>query len=230
MDRLRSVNLPARTDDVDDLASKARIMGMNPDLDTYQVAEAIMSGHRSLARIPEHYRDAETDVHDVQVWVGRLLRIAARRQVPNILRGPSLLLLGPVGTGKTHQAYGAIRALALSGARCSWLATTCADMYGRLRPRHRVDTETEFRTFADARLLLLDDLGAAKTSEWTEEVIYRLINHRYEHEMPTLITSNVGPRELASALGERVASRLAEMTERVVLTGPDRRRATKEPA
>lgn len=73
-------------------------------------------------------------------------------------------------------------------------------------------------------LLLLDDLGAAKTSEWTEELTYRLINHRYEHMLPTLITTNLPTAELRTALGDRVASRLAEMTERVILTGPDRRR------
>jgi DNA replication protein DnaC len=227
MDRIRSIDLPARVGRtaMDDLVEGSRVLAMNPEVDRYTVADAIRRGQESVSRVPEHFRDAEADSHEVQVWVGRLLHISAQRQVPNILRGPSLLLLGAVGTGKTYQAFGAIRALALSGAYCSWLATTCADMYGRLRPGNGVDGEREFRAFADARLLLLDDLGAAKTSEWTEEVIYRLINHRYEHEMPTLITSNEGPDRLKAALGYRVASRLAEMTQRVILTGPDRRRA-----
>ena len=55
-------------------------------------------------------------------------------------------------------------------------------------------------------------------------ITYRLINHRYEHMLPTLITTNLPTAELRTALGDRVASRLAEMTERVILTGPDRRR------
>ncbi|CAL9508521.1 hypothetical protein SUDANB151_03563 [Streptomyces sp. enrichment culture] len=42
--------------------------------------------------------------------------------------------------------------------------------------------------------------------------------------LPTLITTNLPTADLRSALGDRVASRLAEMTERVILTGPDRRR------
>lgn len=93
-------------------------------------------------------------------------------------------------------------------------------------PRAGHDGERELQTLARCPLLLLDDLGAAKTSEWTEELTYRLINHRYEHMLPTLITTNLPIPELRSALGDRVASRLAEMTERVILTGPDRRRTT----
>lgn len=196
------------------------------EVDRYAIAEAIRQGRESLTRVPAHYRDAVIDHPEVQRWVGRVIHEAARRQVPNVLTGPSLLLLGAVGTGKTYQGFAAIRALAVSGAYSRWSAVTCADLYGRLRPRQGVDSEREFRAVADARVLLLDDLGAAKSSEWTEEVIYRLVNHRYQHRLPTLITSNLNKRDLAQALGERVASRLAEMTTSVTLTGTDRRRSS----
>ena len=51
---------------------------------------------------------------------------------------------------------------------------------------------------------MLDDLGAVKTSEWIEEVNFRLVNHRYERMLPTLFTSNLLPKDLATLLGERV--------------------------
>lgn len=143
---------------------------------------------------------------------------------PGIAEGPSLLIAGPTGTGKTHQGYGAIRGLLSRGVRLRWEATTSADLHARLRPRAGHDGERDLQSLARCPLLLLDDLGAAETSEWTEELTYRLINHRYEHMLPTLITTNLPTAELRSALGDRVASRLAEMTERVILTGPDRRR------
>lgn len=108
--------------------------------------------------------------------------------------------------------------------RLRWEATTTADLHARLRPRAGHDAERDLQSLARSPLLLLDDLGAAKTSEWTEELTYRLINHRYEHLLPTLITTNLPTAELRTTLGDRVASRLAEMTDRVVLTGPDRRR------
>lgn len=148
---------------------------------------------------------------------------------------PSLLLTGTTGTGKTHQAYGALRGIAESGPRRRYglIATTAADMYGQLRPTGQVGAaEHQMRQYATIPLLLLDDIGSAKASEWTEEITYRLINERYNSCLPTLFTSNLPPRartagrpDLASALGDRVVSRLAEMTTVVSLTGADRRRA-----
>lgn len=147
---------------------------------------------------------------------------------------PSLLLTGTTGTGKTHQAYGALRAIAESGPRRRYglIATTAADMYGQLRPTGQVGAaEHQMRQYATIPLLLLDDIGSAKASEWTEEITYRLVNERYNACLPTIFTSNLPPRartagrpDLASALGDRVVSRLAEMTTVIGLTGHDRRR------
>lgn len=179
------------------------------------------------ARIPARYRRALADHPQITAWADQIS--GAGRPGPGgpgIAEGPSLLIAGPTGTGKTYQAYGAVRALLSRGVRLRWEVTTTADLYARLRPRNGHDAERDLQTLARCPLLLLDDLGAAKTSEWTEELTYRLINHRYEHMLPTLITTNLPIPELRTALGDRVASRLAEMTERIVLTGPDRRRRT----
>jgi DNA replication protein DnaC len=53
-----------------------------------------------------------------------------------------------------------------------------------------------------------------------------VVNHRYEHLLPTVSTINLPIREIRDVLGDRIASRLAETTERAVLIGPDRRRRT----
>lgn len=184
---------------------------------------------KALTRIPPRYANAFVDDPDVENWLADILKQAAEdsigRAMPSVRSGPSLLILGATGTGKTHQAYGAIRGIAAFGVRSMWQGIAAADLYAKLRPRHGVDSEAEFRSIADAPLLIVDDLGAAKTSEWVEEVNYRLVNHRYESMLPTLFTSNVRPRELTEKLGERVASRLIEMTRRIALKGEDRRRA-----
>lgn len=178
-------------------------------------------------RIPPRFARATADHPDVLAWVGTLVRLARREArspgFDHLRTGPSLLLAGPVGTGKTYQAYGVLRALANEAVSTAWEFTTIADLYGALRPRQGADTETEFRRIMGARLLVVDDLGASKDSEWTEEVNYRLTDHRYKHELPTLFTSNVPPRELPARLGQRVASRLTEMTTTVTITGHDRR-------
>jgi DNA replication protein DnaC len=197
------------------------------EFDPYRIEENRASAERRLKQIPAHFALAKVTHPEIVQWVKRVVASAVETSGPivvSVTAGPSLLLLGPTGTGKTFEAYGALRALSESGVSCAWTATTAADMYARLRPRHRVDSEEEFERYLKARVLMIDDLGAAKASEFTEEVNYRLINHRYEHELPTLITSNVLPRDLAASLGERVASRLTEMADRVVLKGTDRRR------
>lgn len=195
--------------------------------DPHHREDAIDRGTRSWDRIPAHYRDATLDHPEVAGWVRGLVQgaLSSGALVPRVVHGSSLLLLGATGTGKTYTAYAAVRALTASGVGCPWDAITAADLYARLRPRHRVDPEAEFEKYLTVGLLVLDDLGAAKGSEWNEEINYRLINHRYEHELPTLITSNVPPKDLANAMGERVASRLREMATRVVLRGEDRRKA-----
>lgn len=179
----------------------------------------------TAGRIPLRYAGALATDPGVRQWMAAVLRqaITDRRIVASVTTGPSLLLLGPTGTGKTFQAYGALRGIAACGVRARWTAAPAADLYARMRPRHGVDSETEFRAFADARPLILDDLGVAKGSEWVEEVNYRLVNHRYEHALPTIFTSNILPKDLAEMLGGRVASRLHEMTTRVSLKGTDRR-------
>ena len=53
----------------------------------------------------------------------------------------------------------------------------------------------------------------------------RLINRRYNKMLPTLLTTNLGMSDLRAHVGDRVASRLTEMTDKVILDGPDRRRA-----
>ncbi|MFJ5938590.1 ATP-binding protein [Streptomyces sp. NPDC093071] len=179
------------------------------------------------AGMPPRYRAAVADHPKVLDWAREVTEAAvapsrgARRQVTT---GPSLLMAGVVGAGKTHQAYGAVRLLVQNGVGVRWRATTAADLYAELRPRPGVDSERELAAVSRCPLLIIDDLGAAKASEWTEEITYRLINRRYNLMLPTLITTNLTIRDLRAHVGDRVASRLRQMTTRVEFDEVDRRR------
>jgi DNA replication protein DnaC len=77
----------------------------------------------------------------------------------------------------------------------------------------------------NADLLLLDDLGAERANAWVRERIFVIVNHRYREELPTIFTSNTGPRDLAAQLGERTASRIISMCDWISLEGEDYREA-----
>ena len=181
--------------------------------------------------MPARYAAAVPSSQPILEWVATVVRMAVERstargqRVATVHDGPSLVLFGPTGTGKTHQVYGAFRVISALGLHTRWQVISAADLYARLRPRHGIDSEAEFRSIADASILAVDDLGAAKPSEWTEEVNFRLVNHRYEVMKPTLFTSNLLQSDLRVRLGERVASRLVEMTDQIIIDGDDWRRA-----
>lgn len=216
------------------LASRGRTVDWlnTDDGDPYSEPNVARHSFLEAAKVvPFHYRRAVVSRPELKTWIDTLVRDAKEEQaarngtIAAVTHGPSLLLLGVTGVGKTHEAYGAIRSLAVTGVASKWVVTTAADMYGALRPRHNVDSETEFRKYRDARMLLIDDLGAErKATEFTEEVNFRLVNHRYEQHLPTLFTSNVKPSEIAARMGDRVMSRLVEMCQRITLKGDDLRR------
>lgn len=179
---------------------------------------------------PYRYRDSRATHAGITAW--------ADQAAADLHDAGFLVLNGAVGTGKTHEAYGALRRIAAAGPRrYELIATTAPDMYGRLRPGGtEKGAEHELRRLSAVPLLLLDDLGTEKLSEWTEETTYRLLNERYNGCLPLIVTTNLriraplgkdgrptGP-DLTSRLGERIASRLAETTTVITLDGPDRRR------
>jgi DNA replication protein DnaC len=195
-------------------------------LEKREIADAAEA--KCVERFPLRYREATVESAEVQGWV-RQFQVDYRH-------APSLLLMGPTGTGKTHAGYAALRAAvsvawtAPSGALRSprWQAMTYADLCASLRPRGRdYDIEAVLKSYLDTDLLFIDDLGAGKVSEAVEEVTYRLINGRYNDMRPSIFTTNLSLQALKDAIGDRIASRLAETCTRVVLDGPDRRRQSR---
>lgn len=170
---------------------------------------------RTLARvIPARYRAAQISDPRVRDWTAATIRGGTR----------SLLLLGPTGTGKSHHAYAALSQLIHAGQTGPRIiAGSAPTLLAAARPDGEGDTA--IARYARADLLLLDDLGSSKGSEWVDEALYRVIDGRYLECRPLIATSNIPPRQLTQSLGDRLASRLTEMCERVVLKGADRRRS-----
>lgn len=194
-------------------------VGDPPTLDV----EAILVENATTAlalHLPSLFLNADTDHPQTRDWVRRFLTDRASTG--------SLLLMGPTGTGKTHHAVGALRACVLQSARrrrpLSWQFTTHPNLNAALRPAADDAHLAAYDHAEQADLLVLDDLGAGKATDWTADTLYRLIDARWSNQRPTIATTNMPAADLRAAVGDRVASRLAAGTV-VALDGGDRRRA-----
>lgn len=201
----------------------------HPEYHRRQRAEFALNRWRTA--VPYRYRDAVADHPAVTRWADRAAYDPRNAGI--------LLVVGDIGTGKTHQAYGALRRIAETGPkRFEMIAITAPDLYGLLRPSgSEKGAEYELKKLAKIPLLLLDDLGTEKISDFTEEATYRLLNERYNECLPLIITTNLlvrahtaGAPDLVSRLGERLASRLAQASTVITFDGPDLRRHHKDTA
>lgn len=148
----------------------------------------------------------------------------------------SLFLSGGNGIGKTYKAAGII---------CNWIEklnyqqlSNCYDMSNncpifitvpellmKIRNCFSLQQceESVVEKYSRCPVLVLDDLGVEKTTEWALQTLYIILNNRYSNFMQTIITSNLSIEEIGEKLGDRIASRIAGMCKIVKLTGKDRR-------
>jgi DNA replication protein DnaC len=135
-------------------------------------------------------------------------------------QGRNLVLLGPVGTGKTAAALLAVKPHHAAGLDVRFLPVV--ELLDQLRPG---GPEGALYDLADVDRLVVDDLGSEKPTEWTAERLYALLNRRWLEELPTIATANLAPNDLEEALGPRTFSRLVGSDAVVLrLAGHDRRR------
>ncbi|NPV80816.1 MAG: ATP-binding protein [Firmicutes bacterium] len=140
----------------------------------------------------------------------------------------SLLIIGPCGVGKTHLAV-AIAREALKVNIGDVVIRQVPEVLGEIRAaisRGDENAHIALERYANANLLILDDLGAEKITEWVREQLFLLVDARYQEMLPTVLTSNNSLEEIEQLLGPRIASRLAGMCQGVVIDGPDHRIAT----
>ncbi len=163
-----------------------------------------------------------------------------------IVAGESLLLSGGCGTGKTHLAVGlakywvgvsALKEKEYYAGRDKEREFTGETWEKRVYFLSALEFFFELKNTFDGSgseaevlskydsvtLLVIDDLGAEKVSDWSRQMMFLLIDRRYRDCKQTIITTNLAPDKLAKEIDDRIMSRICEMGRVVILTGPDKR-------
>ena len=205
------------------------------------------------AFIPGRYEHCEvsnfeTDPGGKQSCSLASAKLAAGRFIEEYpMEKDGLLLIGPIGVGKTHLAVGIIKELMLQkGARC--LFYDYRELLKEIQNSYNSSVQTTemevLRPVFETEVLVLDELGAVKPTEWVWDTVSHILNTRYNDKRTTIITTNyrdlppggveteqVGRYTAASRanreetlgdrIGERMRSRLHEMCRVVKIDGDD---------
>ena len=213
------------------------------------------------ARIPKRYEHCDfesyvTDLTDGKTWTthhaqslkqAKVLTLGFVRDYPGS-GDKGLLFIGPSGVGKTHLAVAALKELIKRGH--AGLFCDYRELLKEIQASYNPASEsTEMRILEPIRsveILVLDDLGASKPSDWVRDIVAIVLNARYNENRTTIITTNYldnpvsegettrlpsgklvpAAREdsLEQRIGTRMRSRLYEMCRTVEVLAPDFRR------
>ncbi|HEX8846367.1 MAG TPA: ATP-binding protein [Pyrinomonadaceae bacterium] len=189
------------------------------------------------ARIPRRYNECSLQNYYPVKGNGTQLRAfnyAFRlvREYPAVDRG--LLLMGTCGVGKTHLSVAVLRGLIEKGIPCLFyeFGTLLKEIQNSYNP---VSQTSELKVLApvfEAEVLVLDELGASKPTDWVRDTMMQIINTRYNDRKLTIFTTNYldGRRTerdetLEDRIGVRLRSRLFEMCKTVQIEGEDYRKS-----
>lgn len=154
--------------------------------------------------IPERYLEKKfSDIKDetVRAEAIRLSKLFSKKEIPGIS------ITGTVGSGKTHIAYCILKEYLYTNHKDNPEPSVFITKLQTLK-------KLWLKDLPDGRnneFYLLDDVGTAKENEWLTEMLYDLIDYRYENNLPIIITSNLTADEISEKFDQRITSRLIEM-------------------
>jgi DNA replication protein DnaC len=156
------------------------------------------------------------------------------REYPAVNRG--LLFMGACGIGKTHLSVAILRGLIEKNVPCIFyeFGSLLKEIQNSYNP---VSQNSELKVLApvfEAEVLVLDELGASKPTDWVRDTMMQIINTRYNDRKLTIFTTNYldgrsteRDETLEDRIGVRLRSRLYEMCKTVQINGEDYRKKIK---
>ncbi|MEO8430378.1 MAG: ATP-binding protein [Acidobacteriota bacterium] len=197
----------------------------------------LRSERLAAAEIPERYRVCNfSNFSDTNASLKKAKNVAREFVDTYPAVDAGLLLLGPSGRGKTHLACAILSEL-VARKGVPGLYGDFSDLLMKIQTSFRPDAdlskESILQPYAEVELLVLDELGASKPHPWVLDVLYNLLNTRYNRKKITIMTSNFedepdaasGERDrLEDRVGSRIRSRLFEMCVTLTMRGDDFRR------
>ena len=152
-------------------------------------------------------------------------------EYPAIDRG--LLLMGSCGVGKTHLATAILRGLIEKGVICLFFefGALLKEIQNSFNPVSQTSELNVLAPVYEAEVLVLDELGASKPTDWVRDTMMQIIGTRYNNSRLTIFTTNyldarraLADETLEDRIGARLRSRLYEMCKTVMIEGEDYRR------
>jgi DNA replication protein DnaC len=200
------------------------------------------------ARIPRRYQNCSLGNFEVHNDSHKDALKISRQFVKNYpAQEVGLLFIGPCGVGKTHLAVAVIRDLVeKKNVPCSFydFRELIRDIQSSFTPDSNLSEAEILAPVFEVEVLVLDELGAKRTTAWVEETVFYIINQRYNQKKLTIFTSNYldveenadsrdsfyrkGGDSLVDRIGVRLRSRLYEMCKLVELWGDDYRKVAKQ--
>jgi DNA replication protein DnaC len=207
------------------------------------------------ARIPKRYEHCDFESFSTDIGTAQQLQSLkhAKLQVEGFLRDyptteQGLLLAGPSGVGKTHLAVAALKELIRRGH--GGLFCDYRELLKEIQGSYNAASESTemgiLEPIRTAEVLILDDLGASKPSDWVRDIVSIVLNARYNEKRTTIITTNyvdnpqsegentrlpngklvaaIKEDSLEQRIGSRMRSRLYEMCRTVEMNASDFRR------
>jgi DNA replication protein DnaC len=137
----------------------------------------------------------------------------------------NLFITGKSGVGKTVLAAGIAKECINQCIPFRWISYPAFIM--ELQNMFRDDKESPFAEAGQvanfSSVLIIDDLGAEKATEWVRQITYFIINEREQRMLPIVLTSNFTLEEIAQQIDVRISSRIAGMCKTIKLSGKDKR-------